>query len=117
MRDGKLWKRGVTVLAAAALLGGAFPAAAAGEGMDGRSLTGDRGGDMAIDLVFVRPISAVATVVGAVGFVVALPFTIPSNSVGEAAQSLVGAPFEYTFNRPLGEFDRCGSDRHACGAR
>lgn len=116
MRHGSVWKRGLTVLAAAALLGASF-SAAAGEGLDNRTVTGDRSGDMAVDLVIVRPISIVATVVGAVGFVVALPFTVPSGSVDEAARSLVAAPFEYTFNRPLGDFERCGTDRHPCGGR
>ena len=39
------------------------------------TVTGDRGADMAIDLVVVRPLGLAATVVGAVGWVVALPFT------------------------------------------
>jgi hypothetical protein len=72
-------------------------------------------GAMAADLIFVRPFSLVGTVVGAAIFVVALPFTLPSQSTGEAGRALVTKPLEYTFNRPLGDFDHCGSTRHACG--
>lgn len=72
-------------------------------------------GAMAADLIFVRPFSLVGTVVGAAIFVVTLPFTLPSQSAEEAGRALVESPFEYTFNRPLGDFDHCGATRHACG--
>ncbi|ATE61103.1 hypothetical protein [Thauera sinica] len=81
------------------------------------TVTGDRGGDMAVDLVVVRPLGIIATVIGTAGFVLALPFTVPSGSAGDTAREWVAAPFEYTFNRPLGDFDRCGADRHPCGGR
>ncbi len=81
------------------------------------TITGDKGSDMLVDLVVVRPVGVVATVIGGVAFVVALPFTIPSGSVGTSAQEMVGRPAEYTFNRPLGEFDRCGADARPCGER
>ena len=72
-------------------------------------------GAMAADLIFVRPIALVGTVVGAAIFVVTLPFTLPTQSAEEAGRALVASPFEYTFNRPLGDFDHCGAARHACG--
>ncbi len=78
------------------------------------SVTGDKGSDMILDLVITRPFGLVATVVGAAAFVVALPFTIPSGNVKETADALVKRPIVYTFDRPLGEFDRCGADRHPC---
>ncbi|WP_235026897.1 hypothetical protein [Cognatazoarcus halotolerans] len=81
------------------------------------TVTGDRGADMAIDLVVVRPLGLAATVVGAVGWVVALPFTLPTGQAGETAHQFVGRPFEYTFNRPLGDMDHCGRDAHPCGNR
>lgn len=80
------------------------------------TVTGDRGSDMAVDLVLVRPLGIVATVVGAAGFLLALPFTLPSGSAGETAREWVTEPFEYTFNRPLGSFSQCGADRHPCGS-
>lgn len=70
---------------------------------------------MAADLIFVRPVSLVSSVVGAALFVVTLPFTVPSRSTTEAGRALVADPLEYTFNRPLGDFDHCGATRHACG--
>ncbi|KAA3652983.1 MAG: hypothetical protein DWQ11_09690 [Proteobacteria bacterium] len=79
------------------------------------SVTGDKATDMAVDLVVVRPLGLVGAVVGTVGFVLALPFTVPSGSVGETAEAWIGEPLEYTFNRPLGNFDQCGADRHPCG--
>lgn len=69
---------------------------------------------MVLDLVITRPFGLAASVVGAALFVVALPFTIPSGSVQESANQLVKRPLEYTFDRPLGEFERCGADRHPC---
>lgn len=78
------------------------------------TVTGDKGTDMVLDLAISRPLGIVATVVGSALFVVALPFTIPSGSVGESADALVKRPIDYTFNRPLGEFERCGKDRHPC---
>lgn len=78
---------------------------------------GDRGADMAVDLIVVRPLGLVGTVLGAAGFVVALPFTLPSGSAAETAREWVGRPFEYTFNRPLGDFGHCGAERRPCGQR
>jgi hypothetical protein len=58
---------------------------------------------MAGDLILVRPLGLVATILGTVTFVVALPFTIPSGSVGSSAKALIGDPASYTFKRPLGQ--------------
>lgn len=58
---------------------------------------------MGVDLVVVRPIWLVATVLGTAAFIVSLPFTIPGGNTGEAAQKLVVAPAKYTFTRPLGK--------------
>jgi hypothetical protein len=78
-------------------------------------VTGDKATDMVVDLVVVRPLGVAATVIGTVLTVVGLPFTIPSGSVESSARELIVKPAEYTFNRPLGEFHRCGADRHPCG--
>jgi hypothetical protein len=58
---------------------------------------------MAGDLIFVRPLGLVATILGTATFLVALPFTIPSGSVGSSAKALIGDPASYTFKRPLGQ--------------
>ncbi|MCZ6644508.1 MAG: hypothetical protein O7F71_23280 [Gammaproteobacteria bacterium] len=57
---------------------------------------------MAGDLVIARPIGAVITVVGAVAFVVSLPFSAAGGNVEEAAQTLVVGPARATFVRCLG---------------
>lgn len=79
------------------------------------TVTGDKATDMAVDLVIVRPLGIVGAAVGTVGFVLALPFTLPSGSAGETAEEWIGNPLEYTFDRPLGNFNQCGDDRHPCG--
>ena len=61
------------------------------------------GGDMLLDMVFMRPLMLVATAAGAVSFVVTLPFSALGGNVGEAAKTLVVEPAQYTFVRPLGE--------------
>jgi len=61
------------------------------------------GSDMFVDLVVTRPLGLLGVVAGSVAFVVALPFTIPSGSVGRSAEELVKKPARYTFKRPLGE--------------
>lgn len=106
-------RRPAFALAAALML--CFTAPVVAQARD--TVTGDRGGDMAVDLVVVRPLGIVATVIGTAGFVLALPFTLPSGSTEDTAREWIAAPFEYTFNRPLGDFDRCGADRHPCGRR
>ncbi len=67
--------------------------------------TGDRAADMMFDLILLRPLGLLATGAGSVIFVVALPFTLPSGSAGDAACELVRRPFNYTFSRPLGDMD------------
>lgn len=59
-------------------------------------------GSMLVDAVLVRPLGVVGTVIGAVGFVVSLPFSALGGNVGEAAEALVKRPAKFTFLRPLG---------------
>jgi len=95
----KLMKRSLVVAAlTAAMVGQAVPA--------NEQLPRDRaGGDMVLDAVFVRPMGLVAIVAGSVAFVVALPFTLLSGSVGSSADELVKKPIDYTFKRPLGQLE------------
>lgn len=108
-----LRNRALALALAASLLVPAMPVMAQAN----ESVTGDRGGDKAVDLFIVRPFSLVGSVLGAVGFVLALPFTIPSGTVGETGRDWVVDPLEYTFYRPLGNFDQCGRDTnlYSCG--
>lgn len=73
------------------------------------------GAEMMADMLLVRPISLVGSAVGAALFIVTLPFTLPTQSTDEAARELLGKPLEYTFNRPLGDFDHCNATRRGCG--
>ncbi len=66
---------------------------------------------MIIDGLVVRPISLVATVVGAVAFVITLPFSALGGNVDEAREKLVDGPAAYTFSRCLGCFG--GEHDHA----
>jgi hypothetical protein len=68
--------------------------------------TGDTGAtSVAVDVVVARPVSFAMTVIGSVLFVVSLPVSAPSHSIGKAAHTLVAAPAKDTFKRPLGDFD------------
>jgi hypothetical protein len=60
---------------------------------------------VAVDVVIARPVSFALTIIGSVLFVVSLPVAAPSGSVGKAAHTLVVAPAQDTFTRPLGDFD------------
>ena len=60
---------------------------------------------MMFDLVLLRPLGLVATVVGTAFFVVSLPFSVLGGNTGEAAKKLVVEPAKYTFSRPLGAED------------
>jgi hypothetical protein len=83
---------------------------------DAGTVSGDKGTDMLVDALVIRPLGVVGTVLGAAATLVSLPFTIPGGNVGEAAHYMIVEPAEYTFNRPLGDFYHCGEDRHPCGA-
>jgi hypothetical protein len=60
---------------------------------------------VAVDVMVARPVSLAMTVIGSVLFVVSLPVSVPSHSIGKAAHSLVAAPAKDTFTRPLGDFE------------
>lgn len=105
------FKRALVAVSCAALFAAGTPALAG----DDYPSFGESGTSMAADLFLVRPISLVGSIVGAAVFVVTLPFTLTTQSTDEAAKELLGKPLEYTFNRPLGDFDHCGARRHACG--
>ena len=61
-------------------------------------------GKMAGDALVVRPLGLCATVIGGALFIVSLPFSALGGNTGPAYESLVVDPFEFTFNRPLGDF-------------
>jgi hypothetical protein len=77
-------------------------ATAAGEAQ--RSSSKPSASAIAADIVFLRPIGLIGTILGACGFIITLPVTIPVKKVDSIGQDLVIAPFHYTFERPLGKF-------------
>lgn len=62
-------------------------------------------GSMAADTVLARPVGAAATLTGFAIFLISSPFSILGDNTQEAWDSLVTAPAQYTFKRPLGHFD------------
>lgn len=55
------------------------------------------------DIIVVRPLGFVATVLGSALFLVSLPVAAISGSTEETAEALVYTPGRLTFTRPLGE--------------
>ncbi|MDP3847132.1 MAG: multidrug transporter [Pseudomonas sp.] len=54
------------------------------------------------DLIFARPLLITATAIGAVAFVISLPFTLASGGVKDAGTALVVEPGREAFVRCLG---------------
>jgi hypothetical protein len=61
------------------------------------------------DLALARPGGLAALVIGSAAFIVALPFAATSGSIKQTADTLVVGPFNFTFTRPVGDFQRTGS--------
>lgn len=60
---------------------------------------------MTVDLLICRPLGLVAMLCSTVIFVVSSPFSALGGNIDEAWDSLVVVPVDYTFIRPLGQFD------------
>lgn len=52
-----------------------------------------------IDIVLARPIGVAAGILGSAVFIASLPFTIPTGSVGNAANMFIVNPFKFSFAR------------------
>ena len=57
------------------------------------------------DILFARPLGLIGIVAGAGLFVISLPFAAITHSVDKTAKTLLKNPVEYTFSRPMGDFD------------
>jgi hypothetical protein len=57
---------------------------------------------MVCDLVLLRPLGIVATILGTALFIISIPFTAGRN-IEYTKQKFVVEPAKYTFQRPLGE--------------
>ncbi len=88
-------KTSIALLVVCALIVSTAPAF--GESTDGMGIVAD--------VLIARPVGLVSIVFGTAMYIVALPFSIPSDSVERAGQLLVVEPFKFTFQRPLGDFD------------
>lgn len=87
-------KRIVSVFVAITVPGGIMPVAWAYRDWDSTP--------MEVDAVALRPMGIGATALGIAAFIVSLPFAIITGKVEEAADQLVGEPFRFTFERPMG---------------
>jgi hypothetical protein len=74
--------------------------AAGGALDDPEDVIGER---MAADAFVVRPVGAVATLLGSVVYVISLPFSHYGGNQPQAYEALVADPAEFTFRRPLGD--------------
>ena len=99
-------KIAVAVLVAFALVLSSASAFGYGDGMD-----------MIMDVLIARPVALAATVIGTAMFFVALPFSMPSGSVGSTACALVVTPCKYTFVRPIGDFSQKWGDVNCLNAQ
>ncbi len=54
-----------------------------------------------IDLFVARPLGVLAGIGGSVVFVAALPFTIPSGSVGDSFSMFIAQPVQFSFRREV----------------
>ncbi len=93
--------KNITGISAAILLIFAFSSA---------SLASTRGsapapstGAIVSDMLLLRPLGFVGTVLGGAAFVVSLPVTLATKKVDRAEKLLVQEPYDYTFERPLGQ--------------
>jgi len=60
-------------------------------------------GAVVSDLLVLRPLGFAGTVLGGAAFVVSLPVTLATHKVEPVEETLVERPFDYTFERPLGQ--------------
>ncbi len=60
-------------------------------------------GAVVSDVLVLRPLGFVGTVLGSAAFVVSLPVTLATHKVDRSEKLLVQEPYDYTFERPLGQ--------------
>ncbi len=56
-----------------------------------------------LDVLLARPLGIASLAIGTAFFFLALPYTIPSWTIGKSADKLIAEPFKFTFLRPIGE--------------
>lgn len=65
---------------------------------------------IAADTLLMRPLGLASLVIGTSLFIVSFPFSMLGNNVHETQKVLIEDPFNYTFKRPVGEFEYEGED-------
>jgi hypothetical protein len=65
----------------------------------------EKGENIVADVLVVRPVGLAAIVAGTALFLVSLPVAVFTKDVSTTAKQLVLNPFDYTFDRPLGDFN------------
>ena len=65
----------------------------------------DDSSEVLADIIFLRPLGFVATVLGTAMYLVALPTASATDSVEHVKETLVTKPYNYTFKRPVGEIE------------
>lgn len=83
----------------AVLAAGAAPAAA-----EPAELTWRDAPAVVFDVLLLRPLSAIATIAGVPLFVASVPFVAPAGAIMTSLDVFILAPFDYTIERPLGDF-------------
>ena len=59
--------------------------------------------DVLWDILWIRPLGFMRTVLGVATYVISLPVTAPLRKTDEAKEFLITSPYNYYFKRPLGE--------------
>ena len=65
----------------------------------------------AADTFIARPFGLASLIVGTAVFIVTMPFALTSGTTKESADALIGEPFRFTFERPVGEFKETFRDQ------
>jgi len=60
-------------------------------------------GAVVSDVLVLRPLGFAGTILGGAAFVVSLPVTLATHKVDRVEKLLVQEPYDYTFERPLGQ--------------
>jgi len=98
----KITKQIVILSLIAALISVSFGSAVMAQG--NTETDGNDPGAMTFDLLVVRPLSMLATLLGSAAFVVSLPFSAMGDNIEPAYEKMIESPAVYTFYRPLGSF-------------
>lgn len=59
--------------------------------------------DVLWDILWIRPLGFMGTVLGVATYVISLPVTVPLEKTDEAKELLITDPYNYCFRRPLGK--------------